>query len=158
MMAIWRRLPRREQWALTGLGIALLMYIAWFTLLQPLREAVLSQQRQVAMLSEDLTEVQRLSAALTQARGQRRNLASPAQLPQLLDQSLRSNGMRMGSYQPAAGGEVSLRLDSVGFDALLQWLFELEFQHGVEVRELSISARGEPGQVAAQLRVRGGGG
>lgn len=156
MKTLWQRLARREQWALAGAGLALLLYAGGFGVLAPLKSAVASQQRQVASLSADLLEVRQLAGALNAARGQRRNQTGAAQLPQLLDQSLRSNGLRMGGYQPAADGEVSLRLDSVDFDALLQWLYELEFQHGVEVRELSLSARGEPGQVAVQLRVRSG--
>jgi general secretion pathway protein M len=53
-----------------------------------------------------------------------------------------------------SGGEVRLRLDRVPYDRFMQWLYDIEIRHGVAVRDLSMAATNEPGQVTVNIRLQ----
>lgn len=59
----------------------------------------------------------------------------------------------------AGAGAVSLRLERVPFTALMGWLDRVEAEAGYRLANLSLGAAGDPGAVAADLRLeplRGG--
>ena len=71
----------------------------------------------------------------------------------LIDASLRGNGMTMSSFIPGTNGEVRVRIDTVASEPLVQWLYDLESKYHIAIRELSITASNDPGQVSINLRL-----
>lgn len=155
-MKALQRLSRRDQGALLALGIALLLYGLWFGLVQPVREYALRQAGAAEGAAQTLVRVQSLASAIAQveAPGERQPGAA-TNLPALVDRTLRSNQLAMTGFQPGRDGDVRLRLEGAAFEDLLQWLYEMEFQHQVRIAELSILPARETGRVSAQVVLRG---
>jgi len=65
-----------------------------------------------------------------------------------------SHGLTLNRLQPESDGGVSVVLQAQSFNAMLQWLDELENQHKVAVQRVSLDAEGNPGLINAQLRLQ----
>lgn len=156
-MSWFYRLQRRDQMALLVLSLALLVYCLWFGLIRTLQEQSVRQQQRTEASAETLLRVQALAGEISLLERQGAQAEnSPINLPQLVDRSLRENQLRMGGFQPGRDGDVRLRLESADFDQLMQWLYQLEVQHGIRVGELSLLPTRQPGQVSVQVQLLGG--
>ncbi len=148
---------RSEQIILALGALVLLIYVLWFMVLQPMGKAREEQRRINVATAEQLSRVRILAAELKsseqQSSGSGRRRRGGGSIAELLDQTLRQNNLSMKGFQPSSNGEVKLRLDGVAFDNLLQWLYELESQHQVEVRELSVLSGKSAGIVIANVRL-----
>ncbi|MEJ2443440.1 MAG: type II secretion system protein M [Exilibacterium sp.] len=148
---------RSEQIILALGALVLLIYVLWFMVLQPMGKAREEQRRINVATAEQLSRVRILAAELKsseqQSGGSGRRRRGGGSIAELLDQTLRQNNLSMKGFQPSSNGEVKLRLDGVAFDNLLQWLYELESQHQVEVRELSVLSGKSAGIVIANVRL-----
>jgi general secretion pathway protein M len=71
----------------------------------------------------------------------------------VIDSSMRESGISMSNFTPGAGGEARVRVDKVSSELLMQWLFDLESKYHVAIRELSITATNDVGQVSVNLRL-----
>lgn len=155
IMEKWQNLNLREQaWALACGAVAIVLLV-WLILFKPLQSAVAAQQRQNQATVASLQHVRQLAGQLKQLQATGGGEASrETNLTQLVDSSLRQNNLRMSGFQPGSDGSVSLRFDNARFDALLQWLYEMEIGQGVVLSELSVRQGGTPGEVAATVRLR----
>jgi general secretion pathway protein M len=157
-MSWFYRQRHRDQIAILLLVAALVLYGLWFGVVRTLQQQAQQQQRQLASSAETLLRVQALAGEIRilkqQGRAQR---ASPINLTQLVDRSLRQNDLAMAGFQPGQDADVRLRLESARFDQLLRWLYQLEYDHGVRVGELSILPSRQSGKVSVQVQLLGGG-
>lgn len=149
------RYNRREQTILLFGGIAVMLYILWKAVLVPIsdwRERQLSANQSA---SQSLGRVELLAAQVRQAREQARSASrNDSNLSALVDSSLRANGLSMSGFQPGTAGQVRVRLDEVPYDRFMQWLYELEFQHGVSVVDFSMAGASEQGRVTVNIRLQ----
>ena len=129
---------RREQLILVIGAICLLVFLLWTVVLNPMQEARAEQARTNVVTAERLARVQALAAEFNQRSKTAAAPRSRGSIADLVDQTLRKHGLQMQGFQPSSSGEVRLRFDSTAFNDLMQWLHELESQHSVEVRELSV--------------------
>lgn len=156
-IAAWfDHLSRRDQLALLVVTVALVVYGFGYVLVDKLNQQHQLQQRQLAIASVSLQEVQQLAGQLLQLKkspnkGQR----VPVNLTQLVDTTLRENALNMSGIQPGRDGDVRLRLEAADFAKLLHWLYQMEYIHEVRVAELSILPASVPGQVSAQIQLLG---
>lgn len=65
-----------------------------------------------------------------------------------------ARGLRLNRLQPESDGGVSVVLQAQSFNAMLEWLNDLENQHNVAVARVSLDAEGKPGLINAQLRLQ----
>ena len=144
---------RREQLILAVGLVCVAVYLLWFAVLGPLQQARQAQLQANMLAAERLARVQLLAAEFNQRSRQSNRPRSGGSIAELVDQSLRKHGLQMQGFQPSSSGEVNLRLDSAVFNNLIHWLYELENQHQVQVRELSVVSGNEPGQVVANVRL-----
>lgn len=146
---------RREQVILACGAVFVALYILWFGVLQPLSDMRYKQEAANVDAVERLTRVKTMAAQLKNLSTQQQpaNTSSGRSIADLVDQTLRRNNLTMKGFQPSSSGEVKLRLDGVRFDNLMQWIYDLEFQYNVEVRELSVVSGNGPGQVVANVRL-----
>ncbi len=148
--------PRREQIMLLTASACVLLYTVWFALVVPLQEAVKAERARTLSVSRSLARVESLAASVAQANQQQtRESQKPlTSIAELVDRSLRDNGLVMRGFQPSSDGEARLRLDNVPYDRLLQWLHDLETVQGVQIRELATSASSTAGRVMVNVRLR----
>lgn len=144
---------RREQMMLLACALAVAAYLLWLVVLAPIQNK--RDQLLVANTAstQALGRVQIMAAQIQQMRAQG-NTGSAANISGVIDSSLRANGLNMSGFQPGANGEVRVRLERAPYEALMQWLYEMEFKQGISVSDLSIAATNDIGQVSVNLRLQ----
>jgi general secretion pathway protein M len=144
---------RREQAALLAGGVLVVFIVLWLALLSPLKHKRDLLLQTTSGNEQSLGRVQLLASQL-QTLGRQSNQANASgDISGLIDASLRDNGMTMSSFIPGAGGEVRVRIDKVASEPAMQWLYDLESKYHIAIRELSITATNDPGQVSINLRL-----
>lgn len=145
---------RREQITMLVGGILLTIYLVWMIVISPL------QHKRQMLLTTNISAQQALGRVQLLARQVQNQMQQGGQISGssenisgLIDSSLRENGMSMSSLVPGASGEVRVRIDKANSESLMQWLYDLEVKHQVSIRELSITASNDPGQVAVNVRL-----
>lgn len=152
LLTALNRFPRREQIALLAMGLVVLLFLLWVALLNPLQKKRAQLQQVNVATSQSLGRVQILAAQIKQLQNQGNQARSGENINGLIDTSLRNHGLSMSGFQPGSAGEVRVRLDRAAYGSLMSWLHELE-QQGVSIRDLSVAAGNDPGQVAVNLRL-----
>jgi len=145
---------RREQTALLIGALLVALYLLWIAVLSPLNNKRDQLIKATTSAQQSLGSVQ-LLARQVELLAQQSSQASVAgdNLSGLIDASLRDNGMTMSSFIPNSNGEVRVRIDKVASEPLMQWLYDLESKYHIAIRELSITASNDPGQVSINLRL-----
>lgn len=154
LLASLSQFNRREQTTLLIGALLVALYVLWIALLSPLNNKREQLIRTTTSTQQSLGRVQVLARQFEQL-AQQSNQASVAgdNLSGLIDASLRDNGMTMSSFIPGTNGEVRVRIDKVATEPLMQWLYDLESKYHIAIRELSITASNDPGQVSINLRL-----
>lgn len=144
---------RREQTLLFAGALLIVLYVLWLALLAPLqhkRERLLSAniatEQTLGRVQLLVSQMQNLSQQSNQTGAEGDNING------IINTSLNENGLSMSNFTPS-GSEVRVRIDKANAEALLQWLYDLEVKHHIAIRELSITASNDPGQVAVTLRL-----
>jgi general secretion pathway protein M len=154
LFTILNRYNRREQVALLSLALAVALFLVWALVLAPIQ----GKRNQLAAANTAATQalgkVQIMTAQIQQLRTMGAQAASGENISGLVDASLRENGLTMTGFQPGAGGEVRVRLDRANYSALMQWLYEVEEKHRINVRDLSIASTNDPGMVTVNVRLQ----
>jgi general secretion pathway protein M len=155
MLARLQQLSLRDQAMLVVLAAALLLYLLYQMLWQPLAAANSSLANQNAAVAKSLANMHQLAAQyreLQKSSAQDGGSQSET-LTQLVDQTVASNELHMSRFQPGSSGDVQVRLDNASFDQVLRWLSELENKHGVTLREFGIAPGSGPGLVNVSVRL-----
>lgn len=150
------RYNRREQSLLLSGALVVFLYILWKGLLVPLQDWRQEQVQANQRASQTLERVKLLSARLqqTKARSDDQPGARDTNISSLVDSSLRDNGLDMTGFQPGTGGQVRVRLDEVPFDQFMQWLYDVEYQHGLSIVDFSMSGTQVAGRVTVNIRLQ----
>lgn len=144
---------RREQAALLGGALLVALLVLWLVLLSPLNHKRDLLLQTTTGNQQALGRVQLLASQLQNLGRQSNQAAASGDISGLIDASLRDNGMTMSSFIPGTGGEVRVRIDKVASEPAMQWLYDLETKYHIAIRELSITATNDPGQVSINLRL-----
>jgi general secretion pathway protein M len=137
----WRTLPARDRRALAWLGGALALALAWFAVWQPLQAARARAGNQLEQATRDRDWIRERSAEIGRLRAQGALLPlarGGKSLLALADAGAREAGLggALKRVEPVSQGRVNLWFESVPFDALTDWLEQLEQRYGVRVDEL----------------------
>lgn len=150
----FEQLPQREQILLVSMVFVVVFYLLYMFAWMPLKEAnnVLKRQNEVAVteLSEVrqlADEYRRIEAGLNTTNGGEESLSK------IIDQVTNNNKLSMGRFQPGSNGDIQIRFSDAKFDSLLFWLGELEAEHGVSIKELSLLPGSEAGLVRVSVKL-----
>lgn len=144
---------RREQIALLVGGLLIGVYVIWLAVLSPMKHKRDMLLQTTTATQQSLGKVQLLARQYEVLSKQSNLSSSGGDISGMLDASLRDNGITMTSFTPGAGGEVRVRIDRMASDVLMQWLYDLETKYHIAIRELSITASNDAGQVSVNLRL-----
>ena len=142
-----------EQIAVLVGAVLLVVLLVWMIIVSPL-----SRKRDSLIVTTtanqlSLGKVQLLASQYEVLSRQSNQSGNGGDLSGVIDSSMRESGMNMSSFTPGTNGEARIRVDKVSSDVLMQWLFDLELKHHVSIRELSITATNDVGQVSVNLRL-----
>jgi general secretion pathway protein M len=154
LQAWFQGLARREQHAvLAGAGacVLLLLLAAWL----PVERRVAALEHRVQSKQADLAWLQSVAPQLNALRSSAATTNGES-LVVLVDRVARDTGIQrsLSGSQPGEDGTLSVRLEQVPFDALVNWAGELVQHHGVRVVSASIDGGGGVGTVGATFVLR----
>lgn len=157
MNQVWaflNKYNRREQLLILGLAGFLVLFILWAAIISPLHKKRDTLLRQNTATTESLGRVQMMAAQIQQLQNQGAQAQSGENISGIIDTSLRNNGLKMDGFQPGPAGDVRVRLEMARYDALMQWLYELEYRHGISILEISLAETRDIGVVTVNLRLQ----
>ncbi|WP_062263106.1 type II secretion system protein GspM [Endozoicomonas arenosclerae] len=144
----WNGLSRREQQLCMVGGAAIIVWVIWQGILNPLAERQQAAEQRLAASQKLLLSIQEQANEIVSLRqgqpGKTRYLVLP--LDEMVNRTARDYNLRITGVR-SVRDTLQVDLDTVGFDRLLEWLVNLEQQGGVEIRELEVEAADKPGQV-----------
>lgn len=149
LMQKWQQLETRERRLVAMMGAAIVIGLFYFAIWSPLHDGVANAQQRVKSQQNNLTWMQRSVAQVIQSKGQPSKAANTSgSLSQRVSRSANSYQIRLSRIQPQKG-DLSIRIDSVEFNAFLSWLQAMEEQ-GIQAISLDVSKSDKPG--TAEIR------
>lgn len=159
MMQQWfYQLKRQEQLSLLLGAGAIVIYLVYVLLLRPTSAAVSDLQQQNEIASQSLAKVKILAGELKSLeRGSKPKQTNKENLTRLIDSTVKANGLLMSRFQPSSTGDVQVRFENAVFNNIVAWLDQIENQHGVLIKDLSVTGGSNEGLVNVSVRLRKGG-
>ena len=152
MKAWFLQLTRREQLYILTMAAGVALWLVFQLALSPAaaqRQQMMENNRgTAALLGRVDAKVSQLMALRNEAGSQ-----SPVSLSATVTRSSDSAGLTVRRLQPNSRGEVQVRFESVDYDALVTWLYQIEQIEGLVVVDASIAQAGRSGGVNATLRL-----
>jgi len=146
----WSGLQRREQQLVATAVVVILIGMFYWLVWQPLHQARASQQLVLQSAQRQLSQLQQAIPQLKAAGDAA--VRSGGSLAQIISNSARSLNIRVSRMQPQ-NDQLTLVLDDLSFEQLLQWLHALQYQHGVNVVNLDLATADKPGIVRVRRMV-----
>ena len=139
-------------------GGAVVLVLVLLGIVVPLNRNIAIARERVTRKQGDLQFIQSVAPQLASAGPASAAAASAESLVVLVDSSARESGLgkSLTNSQPTGDKGLRVRLDRVGFDAMVAWLARLSQQHGVRVESAEIESAGETGLVNAGLVLKAG--
>ena len=153
-LAAWFRAlaPREKRMVAIGGAVALLLLLAGAWL--PVERRVARLEQQVQTRRADLAWLQTVAPQLAALRARPSGTGNES-LVVIADRVAHETGIaRSLNTQAGTDGTLSVRLEQVAFDSLLNWAGELVQQHGVRVISASIDGGTASGIVSATIVLR----
>ena len=154
IQALWQAQSSKDQLYLIVGAIVTCVFLLWALLCQPLIERRNKEVQRTANLTRTLTTVESLLSRLQQQVPQSGNTANGSNLAEIIDTSLRGNNLRMKGFQPGRNGEVRLYLENAAYKPLIQWLYDLEYNHNLQILELNVAQAQSESILTVSLNVK----
>lgn len=148
LMEYWYQKNSQEQTILAAVAGLAVLFLIYLLIVAPLLGWRNSAEQRYERNRQELAEVQQLAAQVKAKEAQPGN-SKKSNLSVLIDKSLRENDLEMRGFQPGSNQDARLRLENAAYPSLMQWLYDLEYRHGIHVDELSLT----PAQVSGRLMV-----
>jgi general secretion pathway protein M len=150
----FNQLARKEQYYVIVLAVLLIPYCLYMLLWQPVSNSNQQLKQANSVAQQQLQTVQQLAQQYKKLKAGNGSNSGDVNLPQLIDSSLVRHKLSLKRMQPSASGDIQLRFEEVSFNHLVAWLYELESEYGVLVKDLSINPGNSLGQVSCSVRLR----
>lgn len=149
----WHNFQPREQMMLMLLGAAAVIFLIVMLVIVPLQDWRANEQQRLTSSTNELNRVRELVAQIKAKENTPTRNANQESLAVLIDNSLRKNDLIMRGFQPGSNQDARLRLENAAYPDLAQWLYDLEYEHGVSIQELSLTPARVSGRLMVNLRV-----
>lgn len=158
MIDRWRQLGARERLVLGGGGLLAILLLGWAFVWQPLERDAQALGSRVAALEADLAWMRQTAAQIASQQASNGPNASMGGSPlSVVESGLTAARLNSGLKQlsPVGEGRVRVVLEAVSFDALMDWLEQLDRDFGLSPEEFSAQQKA-PGAVDATLVLKPG--
>ncbi len=149
-LSTWQARTARERRWLSVMVTVLAITLIWLLLIEP-------AWREREKLQRNLPQLRMQAAQMRALAEQHKSLPAPTQARPLdnaaLEQVLQVHGLRAQRIAVTAD-DVRLQFDAVPFAQLLQALASLQKEQRLSVRDASLEATADAGQVKGQLQLR----
>lgn len=152
LMEYWYQKNSQEQTILAVVAGLAVLFLIYLLIVGPLLGWRNSAEQRYERNRQELAEVQQLAAQVKAKKAQPGN-SKKSNLSVLIDKSLRENDLEMRGFQPGSNQDARLRLENAAYPSLMQWLYDLEYRHGIHVDELSLTPAQASGRLMVSVRV-----
>ncbi len=139
----------REQMAMLVGGAALVLLLIWLLIVAPLHGWSRDARADYEAQRDTLAWMEANRHRVGNTRGGSERVPGEGLLT-LANRTAAQYGVSFRRFDPVGSNGLSVTLEGAPFNALVQWLGELE-RSGVATRELSVRRRDEPGLVDARI-------
>ncbi|HET7675600.1 MAG TPA: type II secretion system protein M [Gammaproteobacteria bacterium] len=148
-------LAPRERRIVTAGGIVLLLIILWLAIVSPWLNAKTALAARVEADAQTLAWMQQAAPRLKQLERAAPHAAATVNrsLFAVVEQTAQSSpiGANIKQFQPRGDKSVQVHLEAAPFDALIEWLGQLQAQSGVAISALNVQRADAPGTVNADV-------
>lgn len=146
MLERWHQLNEREQKLVIAMSAAVLIFILYSLIWQPLNENIKKTQAKVERQEQLLTWVKEKTALYKQAvlSGQHRNQGGS--LSSIVNRTANQSSIVIARMQPQ-GEDLQVWIDEVPFNTLLNWLGSLASDNGISIKAVDLANSDTPGVV-----------
>jgi len=148
----WHGRSASEKNILTVVGVMMVFTLFYFFIIEPIEIWRDKQERLLSSTARETSQVLQLVERIKSQSSVEEKVSEG--LAKMMDESLRKNGLTMSGFQPGKNNDARLRLSDVPFEPLMQWLYEMEYEEGITIDELSISPTKKIGRLLVNVRVR----
>ena len=157
MQQWFNNLRRQEQLVLLFGGFVVLMYLLFVMIFAPLSASVSNLQQQNQQATKSLLAVKALAEEYQSLQKSGvDNTGSKQNLTRLIDTTVKANQLTMNRFQPSSSGDVQVRFENAVFNHVIAWISTMENDHGISVKDLSITPGVAAGLVNVSVRLRQG--
>lgn len=149
----WQDHSSREQIVLGLSGAALLVFLFYLLAIEPVMTWRSTEQNRLMQVQVERVEVNQLVARVKSEKNIAGVVKGNDNLAVIINDSLNENKLIMRGFQPGSKNDARLRLDDVAYKSLIQWLYDLEYRHGINIEDLSLTPSKFPGRLMVSVRV-----
>lgn len=147
---------QREQLSLVLLLAAVICYLLYFVVWAPLVQKQFDMSDRNVSAAGTLQRVDSMASEILRLRDTGGAVNKKRNLTSLINRSTAALSLPVTRLQPNSRGEIQVRLENAAFDDMLKWLHEMEYVHGLLIREASFTQSSTAGRVNASIRIAQG--
>jgi general secretion pathway protein M len=158
-LAYWRALGARERLIVTAGGAVALVLLLYAILWLPLQHDLDRLRADLPRAREQLLWMRAQEGRVKVLRAAASPAVQSGGLLSFVEQSSTAYSIRpnIKRIEPQGANSVSLAIDGVAFNSLVEWLANLQKQGGVRIETASLEPLPTPGVVNARVLLRGAG-
>ncbi|TPH15245.1 type II secretion system protein GspM [Litorilituus lipolyticus] len=145
MKAWWQQLNQREQRLVATMGFAVLVFIIYSLVWQPLNDSLTQSQNKLKRQQSLLTWVQENTQHYQSAKKNNPGKTTGS-LSSIINRSANGHQITITRMQPQ-GEDLQVWIDSAPFTQLLFWLEHLANNEGLQVKSIDLSKGVRAGEV-----------
>lgn len=147
----WAQASSRDQISLVVCAGFVALYILYFTALKPAQEMYRSEQQKNVTMLAALERVRDLAAQVVALEGSGEDSGQRDSIEKVVQQTVSTYSLQVSSMGASGREGVRLRFDNASFEKVLQWLYDIELTHGLQIKDLNVSAASNQGAVNVNL-------
>ena len=153
LIEYWHQKNSKEQMILAVVAAACVLFLIYLLVVSPLLGWRNNEEKRYQQNRQELAEVKQLAAQVKANEAAKPSNGKKSNLSVLIDKSLRENDLQMRGFQPGSNQDARLRLENAAYPSLMQWLYDLEYRHGLHISELSLTPAQASGRLMVSVRV-----
>jgi len=146
-------LEQREQLSVLLLAVVVALYLLYVLAWSPLESRRDALAIQNAAIAESRMRVDAMVSQLLELRKNGAGTGARQNLTVEINASTGRYALPVVRLQPNSRGEIQVRIENAPFDKVMQWLYEVEYEKGLLVREVSLTQASDAGQVNVTVRI-----
>ena len=146
MKVWWQQLNQREQRLVGVMGIAVIVFIFYSAIWQPLNNSLAEATSKLARQQQLLSWVQENTALYKQAKRSGGQVKNSGSISSVANRSAKTYKLTITRMQPQ-GEDLQVWIDNTPFTQLLFWLEHLANQEGLQVKAIDLTRGDNKGEV-----------
>jgi len=149
-------LSQRDQSALKWLSLALLLFLTYAFVWQPVqqnleRSKAAREQAYTNLVWMKENELRARQLAKQQPSAAVSNPLSGKSLLSVVSSTAQKFKVELQRFEPRGEAKVNVWLDNVSFNQMMLWISELNTTHSIRIEQITVEKSEQPGRVSARM-------